>query len=114
MVFPSMSYLLIIIHLRKITKILTRATARVEGDGRNESGIEGILTSLEKQRNLSLGISLREKGKSNGSMYDMSPNGSVPWSSVIVDFKKLTVEEVQVNMHKVCIKKQNSFQEREA
>lgn len=53
-------------------------------DGRNESGIEGILTRLEKERNLSLGISLRENGKSNVAVNDISPNGSVPWSSRIV------------------------------
>lgn len=53
-------------------------------DAKNESGIEGILTRLEKERNSSLGISLREKGESNGAMNDVSPNGSVPRSSMIV------------------------------
>jgi hypothetical protein len=53
-------------------------------ESRNDSGIEGILTRLEKERNLSLGISVRENGKSNGAMHDISPNGSVPWSSRIV------------------------------
>ncbi|KAG7598176.1 Immunoglobulin E-set [Arabidopsis suecica] len=61
-----------------------------EVDGRNESGIEGILTRLEKERNLSLGISLRENGKSNVAVNDISPNGSVPWSSRIV-----TASEIQ-------------------
>ncbi|XP_010460226.1 PREDICTED: uncharacterized protein LOC104741138 [Camelina sativa] len=56
-----------------------------EVDAGNDSGIEGILTRLEKQRNLSLGISLRDpNGKSNGVITDISPNGSVPWSSKIV------------------------------
>ncbi|CAH8253436.1 unnamed protein product [Arabidopsis lyrata] len=59
-------------------------------DGENESGIEGILTRLEKERNLGLGISLRENGKSNGAVNDISPNGSVPWSSRIV-----TASEIQ-------------------
>ncbi|XP_010498972.1 PREDICTED: uncharacterized protein LOC104776573 isoform X2 [Camelina sativa] len=56
-----------------------------EVDAGNDSGIEGILTRLEKQRNLSLGISLRDpNGKSNGAITDISPNGSVPWSSKIM------------------------------
>jgi hypothetical protein len=61
---------------------LSSSTEQVES--RNDSGIEGILTRLEKERNLSLGISVRENGKSNGAMHDISPNGSVPWSSRIV------------------------------
>lgn len=67
---------------------LPSSTEQVES--RNDSGIEGILTRLEKERNLSLGISLRENGKSNGAMQDISPNGSVPWSSRIV-----TASEIQ-------------------
>lgn len=49
--------------------------------GKNESGIEGILTRLEKERNLSLGINLSGKGEING---DVSTNGSVPWNPMIV------------------------------
>ncbi|VVA92347.1 unnamed protein product [Arabis nemorensis] len=60
------------------------SSSREEVDAKNESGIEGILTRLEKERNLSLGISLREKGESNGAMNDISLNGSVPRSSMIV------------------------------
>ncbi|CAH2033810.1 unnamed protein product [Thlaspi arvense] len=55
-----------------------------EVDDKNESGIEGILTRLEKERNLSLGINLSGKGESNGAMNDISTNGLVPRSSVIV------------------------------
>ncbi|KAL1196243.1 PTST-like protein 2 [Cardamine amara subsp. amara] len=60
------------------------SSSREEVDGGSESGIEGILTRLEKERNLSLGISLREKGESNGPLNDISTNGSIPWTSVIV------------------------------
>lgn len=50
--------------------------------GEDESGIEGILTRLEKERNLSLGINLSGKGGDiNG---DVSSNGSVPWNPMIV------------------------------
>ncbi|ESQ34347.1 hypothetical protein EUTSA_v10007340mg [Eutrema salsugineum] len=55
-----------------------------EVDVVNESGIEGILTRLEKERNLSLGISLSGKKESNGAMNDIFPNGSVPRSSMIM------------------------------
>ncbi|CAN6881395.1 unnamed protein product [Brassica oleracea] len=59
--------------------------SREEVDGKNESGIEGILTRLEKERNLSLGINLSGKGESNGAMYDdITLNGSPPRSSIIV------------------------------
>ncbi|KFK44622.1 hypothetical protein AALP_AA1G282700 [Arabis alpina] len=51
-------------------------SSREEVEDRNESGIEGILTRLEKERNLSLGISLREN--------DISVNGSVPRSSSMI------------------------------
>ncbi|EOA37485.1 hypothetical protein CARUB_v10011637mg [Capsella rubella] len=69
------------------------SSLREEVDAGNDSGIEGILTRLEKERNLSLGISLRENGKSNGAMADISPNGSVPWSSRIVTASE--IEEVE-------------------
>ncbi|CAA7036185.1 unnamed protein product [Microthlaspi erraticum] len=61
------------------------SSLREEVDDGNESGIEGILTRLEKERNSSLGISLSGKGESNGAMNDnTSPNGLVPRSSMIV------------------------------
>ncbi|CAN6976180.1 unnamed protein product [Brassica rapa subsp. trilocularis] len=61
------------------------SSSREEVDGKNESGIEGILTRLEKERNLSLGINLSGKGESNGAMYDdITLNGSLPRSSIIV------------------------------
>uniref|UniRef100_A0A1J3HGR2 5'-AMP-activated protein kinase subunit beta-2 n=1 Tax=Noccaea caerulescens TaxID=107243 RepID=A0A1J3HGR2_NOCCA len=60
------------------------SSSREEVDDGNGSGIEGILTRLEKERNSSLGISLSGKGESNGAMNDTSPNGSVPRSSMIV------------------------------
>ncbi|KAG2303732.1 hypothetical protein Bca52824_032383 [Brassica carinata] len=63
------------------------STSREEVVGKNESGIEGILTRLEKERNLSLGINLSGKGEING---DVSTNGSVPWNSMIV-----TASEIQ-------------------
>lgn len=56
-----------------------------EVDDGKGSGIEGILTRLEKERNSSLGISLSGKGESNVAMNDdTSPNGSVPRSSMVV------------------------------
>lgn len=64
------------------------SSLREEVVGKNESGIEGILTRLEKERNLSLGINLSGKGgEING---DVSTNGSVPWNSMIV-----TASEIQ-------------------
>ncbi|XP_010551498.1 PREDICTED: uncharacterized protein LOC104822093 isoform X2 [Tarenaya hassleriana] len=52
----------------------------LEEDAGCESGIEGILSRLEKERNLGLGLSLREKGKSNGAMNDLCHNGPLPES----------------------------------
>ncbi|CAN8313149.1 unnamed protein product [Cochlearia groenlandica] len=60
------------------------SSSREEIDSKDESGIEGILTRLEKERNLSLGVSLRDKGEIDGVMNDISSNGSVPWSSMVV------------------------------
>ncbi|KAJ4916547.1 5'-AMP-activated protein kinase-related [Raphanus sativus] len=58
------------------------SSSREEVVGEDESGIEGILTRLEKERNLSLGINLSGKGgEING---DVSSNGSVPWDSMIM------------------------------
>ncbi|CAH8337039.1 unnamed protein product [Eruca vesicaria subsp. sativa] len=59
-------------------------SSREEVDVKNESGIEGILTRLEKERNWSLGINLSGKAETNGAMNDVFSNGSVPRSSIIV------------------------------
>ncbi|XP_010477774.1 PREDICTED: uncharacterized protein LOC104756825 [Camelina sativa] len=80
-----------------------------EVDAGNDSGIEGILTRLEKQRNLSLGISLRDpNGKSNGAMTDISANGSVPWSSKIVTASEIREKESRRSSDESA---QNRYQE---
>ncbi|KAJ0257753.1 Protein PTST 2 [Hirschfeldia incana] len=60
------------------------SSSREDVVGKNESGIEGILTRLEKERNLSLGINLSGKGgEVNGAMNDVSSNGSPPPSIIV-------------------------------